>query len=1025
MHADLTRRTFDPALGFRSVVMQQGRVLLDAEWNEQADITAHHDEVRTADIVGPAGGVDPGDGSPGPFAIVSLTTGEVADDGPFPWEDLGVTPGRYYVDGELVESSEPPGPATAWPLTEQPFLPQVSDEPAVGQPGANGRYAVFLDVFDRLVTADERPELLESALGGPDTAARAQTVWQVRLEALLGDEVCSQVAGALPLRVPRLMVAGVADAQAQTDPCSITAGSGYELLENQLYRVEVHDVDGGARFVWSRENGSVVAKLVSVEPSVVTGMDHALELDRVGRDEELSILPGDLVEVTSVALQLQHRPGFLARVGSTVDSVAENVVHVAWLDTAVTSVSALGGTPVVRRWDGGPTPLSAAPQPLEGGITVTFPAGGTPAVGDHWLVPARTVRLAYGVTARQGTIEWPGLPDAPLALAPHGPSTHRAQLGILERDADGWRLVADCRSLFPPLTAMTSIDLVGGDGQEAMPGDELPQPVRVVVRRGAIPVADEDVRFTAAGGSLRTAGGGAGNPLVVATDADGLAEVLWTLDPGGATTQTLTAQRLTDTLDVEDVAVVVTGRLSVASQVQWDPVCRGFAEERTVQDALARLVETPSVALVGGDGQEVAARGSTVPQLVRVAVDSPCGPVRGATVSAAVARTGLVLGVADGSPVPPTLANTPGADQRVATETDEQGVAAFVWQPGFLQRDTGAGATSDVLTIVLETVPGPVQPDEAPIRVTAQLDPPGGRTAGVHVTAVRFFSGEDLENDEVYSFEELGGQFPGIAVLLDAPVLQQSVQGKPVGRVLLELPWPVTPESEVWAAPPAWARRTVEIAGNLNADGALIIWTPQRPLDELFQRVIRQLRLLAAEQQLGEPPLPLLLRLQLDGWAILGEDPALHLNGHATTVMSDRRTALELPTTDEVTGGRFETWFWFDEQRDAPPPRRDLFRPGRIDLGSLDIDPRRLLRPPGRTIQPVDPLPRLVVDDLLGRTRGFVTRRAAEVGVEVTFVEEDAAGVRGGTVLGTDVPAGETLLGGEHLVVRVARGASG
>ena len=1025
MHADLTRRTFDPALGFRSVVMQQGRVLLDAEWNEQADITAHHDEVRTADIVGPAGGVDPGDGSPGPFAIVSLSTGDVADDGAVPWEDLGVTPGRYYVDGELVESPEPPGAATAWPLTEQPYLPQVSEEPAVGQPGTDGRYAVFLDVFDRLVTADERPELLESALGGPDTAARAQTVWQVRLEALPGDEVCSQVAGALPLRVPRLMVAGVADAQAQTDPCSITTGSGYELLENQLYRVEVHDVDGPARFVWSRENGSVVAKLVSVEPSIVTDMDHALELDRVGRDDELSILPGDLVEVTSVALQLQHRPGFLARVGSTVDSVAENVVHVAWLDTAVTSVSALGGTPVVRRWDGGPTPLSAVPQPLEGGITVTFPVGGTPAVGDHWLIPARTVRLAYGVTARQGTIEWPGLPDAPVAVAPHGPSTHRAQLGILERGAGGWTLVADCRSLFPPLTAMTSIDLVGGDGQEAMPGDELPEPVRVVVRRGAIPVADEDVRFTAAGGTVRTADGSAGNPLVVATGPDGVAAVLWTLTPDGATTQTLTARRLTDTQDVEDVAVVVTGRLSVASQVAWEPVCDGFARTRTVQDALARLVATPSIALVGGDGQEVATRGSTVPHLVRVAVDSPCGPVVRATVSAAVGRGGLVLGAPDGSPVPSTLSNTPGADERVVTETDERGVAAFVWQPGFVEPDTGGNRTSDVLTIVLEEVPGAVQPDEAHIRVTAQLDPTGRRTPGVHVTAVRFFSGEDLENDTVYSYEQLGGQSPGIAVLLDAPVRQESVQSKPVGRVLLELPWPVSPESEMWVAPPAWARRTVEIAGNLNADGGLIIWTANQPLDDLLRRVIRRLRQLAAEQQLGEPPLPLLLRLQLDGWAILGEDGRLHLNGHADTDVSDRRTTLILPTTDEVTGGRFETWFWFDEQRDDRPGRGDGFTPGPIDFGRLPIDPRRLLRAPGVSIPPVDPVPRLVVDDLLGRTRAFVTRRAAEADVEVRFVEEDAPGVRGGTVLGTDVPAGETLLAGEQLVVRVARGAGG
>ena len=54
MHADLSRWTFDPGDAYRAVLLQQGRVLLDADVNEQAEITEYHDEARDgSDLVGP------------------------------------------------------------------------------------------------------------------------------------------------------------------------------------------------------------------------------------------------------------------------------------------------------------------------------------------------------------------------------------------------------------------------------------------------------------------------------------------------------------------------------------------------------------------------------------------------------------------------------------------------------------------------------------------------------------------------------------------------------------------------------------------------------------------------------------------------------------------------------------------------------------------------------------------------------------------------------------------------------------
>lgn len=954
MHADLTRWTFDPIRGYRSVVMQQGRVLLDAEWNEQGEIAAHHDEVRTLDVVGRAGGAEPTGGGPGPFALVDLADGSTPAG--VPWTRLGVSPGRYYVDGLLAESPADPAAAAsdgAWGLADQPHLRTIGSgvtaDPGLTEPlAADGdRYAAVLEVFSRLVTADEDPRLLESALGGPDTAARQQTVWQVRLEPVAAGTVCSAVSTGA--REPRRLVPGLREAAAGADPCDIASGGGYQRLENQLYRVEICEVSPQPRYMWSRENGSVVATLVALDTTAEPGMDAALTLDRVGRDDGLSIRQGNLVEVTSADRQARGLPGFLGTAGPVVD----RVVHVAWGAGAPTSVAALGVAPVVRRWDGGPSTVSTATQDLEGGITVRFPAGGTPAVGDYWLIPARTARLAYGVSARQGTIDWPRDGASLAALTPTGTVHHRAPLGILERSGGAWTLVSDCRSMFPPLTRLTAIDLVGGDGQEAMPGDRFDEAIRVVVRRGDVPVEGVPVRFTARDGVLDPAdpASGATSPVTLSTDADGLAQVNWTPDPGGATTQTVLIERLDDTGTLTDVPIVVTGQLSVAREVAWESPCRGIGAE-TVQDGLDALATRSTLRLLGGDGQSVRADGDVVPELVRVVVDSPCGPVDTKVVAQA-SNGAFVAAVPDGAvPSPAELGAVPTQDATGLTDT--AGVVAFVWQPAFHPTTRTDTPGSDVLTISL---------DGAPLSVTAQLAPTGSRTPGLHAEAVRLLAeGDDVDVEDLVAPTSL---LKGIEVVLDGDVAVESVRGLPVGRLVAELlgerlaPGMVLP---------------VILDGTMDASDRTVTWTPSDSTRELLLRWDAEMN--------ADGTLRFTVRFQLDGWSVVSlENPDLHLNGHANVVVERGRTRLRLPTTDEVTGGRFEVWF-------------------RLGHGN------RILR----------------LDDFSGRTLGFLARRMEEAGVEVEIVPEEAPGVRVNTVLGTEPPAGASVGPGDRLVVRTARG---
>src|SRR4051812_24903072 len=108
MRGDITRQTFRSGNHYRSVLQQQGRVQLDADWNEQADIQAYLDRTVTADLIGGSGAPR---GNPGMAIAASAKPGEAAG------AELWIREGHYYVDGILCEND-----ATV-KLTEQEDLP--------------------------------------------------------------------------------------------------------------------------------------------------------------------------------------------------------------------------------------------------------------------------------------------------------------------------------------------------------------------------------------------------------------------------------------------------------------------------------------------------------------------------------------------------------------------------------------------------------------------------------------------------------------------------------------------------------------------------------------------------------------------------------------------------------------------------------------------------------------------------------------------------------------------------------------
>ena len=402
--------------------------------------------------------------------------------------NLTIGRGRIYVDGLMAENHGAAPLAWDSALAEQfgtnptrydqqPYLPNAPALPASGGP-----HIVYIDVWEREVTQFEDPDLIEKALG-VDTTTRVQTVWQVKVLANTtgGSLTCDSTPAdwnALIAPSAGRFTTGTATF-GSTNPCLIPPSGGYTGLENQLYRVEIHQggAPGTATFKWSRDDASVetrVTRFVDLKTIVV---------ESVGKDSVLRFNDGDWIEITDDWLELtglSGQPngprGELHRI--TVGGGVDDALRTITLDTAVTAglfpVDAQGKPDAqrhtrIRRWDQSGQVLrtdtaapsnyfdldsaastGAIPVPtsgtvavaLENGIVVNFnvdPAGGSFRSGDYWVFAARAV-------------------DASVELLDHAPPRgihhHYSKLGLITLP----NTVTDCRTFWPPKTGDEGCD---------------------------------------------------------------------------------------------------------------------------------------------------------------------------------------------------------------------------------------------------------------------------------------------------------------------------------------------------------------------------------------------------------------------------------------------------------------------------------------------------------------------------------------------------------------------------------------
>jgi hypothetical protein len=654
MSGDFTRDTFRPVKGYSAVRMQQGRLFTDADWNEQGDIQRHALRRTARSVIGATGFPEDNPG----FAMLSAQAGQALLIGGGEAYIDGARIFHAAPERLTLKRGSGAGAATRWQVEagsrvkvgdylvlagspvdqavrvaslhadvdgRQRFqcaasLSAIDDisvdryrslesqpfHPPVALPNQDGDYLFYLDVWERPVGVMEDPLIREAAFAGPDTAGRDQTVWQIKVASLV--DLVAASALTLPASctsfgpqwtpfgpAPAGRMAARAEAvAAAADPCALPANGGYRSLENHLYRVEIHKagtLGGGGNILvkWSRDN--------AIHRTAFSEIDNgALIVDSVGRDATSALKRDDWIEIIDEDRVLAGGPGFFGRI-SDINGVRVTLGELRHPDTLVpitaNNAPDLSGLPLsgqVRRWEGG-LPAAVASGgwvALENGIEISF-SDGRYAGGEWWLIPARSINADIEWPVDEATGEAARLPSAGIAH-------HYCALALGKLASGAWTLT-DCRTLFPPLTALRSFLYLGGDGQEATPDPlnpgtlvPLDAALRVGVIRGMAPVAGLKVEFvvTQGGGRLGAIADNLQTRQAV-TDADGVATMTWAVD-ATSQTQQVTARLLDSAGQATHLPIVFTASLSRAAEVSFDPANTPFlAGENTVQDAIEKL----------------------------------------------------------------------------------------------------------------------------------------------------------------------------------------------------------------------------------------------------------------------------------------------------------------------------------------------------------------------------------------------------------------------------------------------------
>ncbi|HVR47476.1 MAG TPA: DUF6519 domain-containing protein [Candidatus Binatia bacterium] len=503
---DIARIGTDWRKRYFATGMQQGRPLMEEDWNENQRLTSEDKRQALLDIVGDSGCPDDG------FKIQPpIGTTKNAAQPPVDVLDFTINWGTLYLGGqrlEMLQKGVDPKLGETYRLQSDWLNQDDADKVKPPGDGKTLNTLAYVEAWEQPVTAVEDSEIYERALGGPDTSTRLRMMRRVHLFADGGaSQTCHDAWGALSKswfnaglgtigpggerKVDTTLTVGFTGG-VSGDLCNPPVAGGYLGADNQAIRVQIVDTDPvnkNGHFTWGFDDASPVYR-VTVATKV--GSPAVVTFITTPKDQAHWPLTGMTVELLawSAALpnneKLAEIQGALTTVSASFDPTS-NTIQVK--DDLTQFVNANNGLAwqtrtdhaaldpnnsfffYLRVWDRGgditsppsiPYNLNDANRVPLGttGLGVTFNSlNGEAVPGDFWVIgarPANPQELIPWLLAKGG---------AP----PHGIRRFYAPLGVVSWTNDGVNvsgtLIDDCRAKFLPLTRLRGCcSVIVGDG---------------------------------------------------------------------------------------------------------------------------------------------------------------------------------------------------------------------------------------------------------------------------------------------------------------------------------------------------------------------------------------------------------------------------------------------------------------------------------------------------------------------------------------------------------------------------------
>jgi Family of unknown function (DUF6519) len=296
MSSDRARVSYNRDRQYRTVVAQQGRVTLEADWNEAQQIASDEQREQLLDIVGSSGTPDDG------YRV--LETGSVPADA----FDFSVQKGTMYAGGMRAVLSE----NLAY-SKQSDWLDWESDPDWVDPSTLQGASEfVYLLLREQEVSAVEDSALREPALGGPDTMQRTRLIQHIARLQTEGQN-CADVlelarkrwlergfefdAATMYLTASATLQVDFLESEPADDPCDPEARGGYLGAENQLIRVQISSTNP-TKLVWGFDNASFLYRVTATNGTT-------LKLQSAPVDDFHRPRSGQAVEILRSAAELE------------------------------------------------------------------------------------------------------------------------------------------------------------------------------------------------------------------------------------------------------------------------------------------------------------------------------------------------------------------------------------------------------------------------------------------------------------------------------------------------------------------------------------------------------------------------------------------------------------------------------------------------------------------------------------------------------------------------------------------------